>query len=323
MSNTVSKQQLGSLTTLMNKIVDYAGIFPPGNLPLKQAITNYRNYLEGNDVWMLRSFVLPIAKLSELEKYMDLFSTDKKLKLSLVVSKSDSAEDFDGVCQVDTNKAKKFLDEYVDKVSVESLEIPLPQVNITKNMIKNVSHLAERFNTQAFCEMSKPLSDDWIEQMKGAMERINEFNRKNPKSKIGYKLRTGGIKAHLFPSTEQVAYTLTESVERGIPIKFTAGLHHPVRMYRDEVDTKMHGFLNVFMGYIFQASYKWNVEEVKEILKDEDERNFQFSNRELKWKNFNVSINEIKMIRTSLLNSFGSCSFDDPREDLRDLNMMK
>ena len=120
-----------------------------------------------------------------------------------------------------------------------------------------------------------------------------------------------------------MANTLTESIERDIPIKFTAGLHHPVRMHRNEVKTKMHGFLNVFLGYIFQASYNLNVAEVEEILKEEDENNFVFSDKELKWKNYKVSIDEIETIRANQLSSFGSCSFDDPRGDLRDLNIMK
>lgn len=323
MSKAAAKQQLGSLDALMNQVIDFAGIFPPGNLPLGQAIKNYRKYLDGNDVWMLRSFVLPIAKLPELDKYMELFSIDKKLDLSLVVSKSESADEFNKTCEDNSIKLQDFLNKFPDKLTVQSLEIPLPPVEITENTLKDASRIANKFNAQAFCEMTKPLSDDWVKQMSAVMESIHEFNSENRGSKLGYKLRSGGIKAHLFPTTEQVANTLTESIERDIPIKFTAGLHHPVRMYRNEVKTKMHGFLNVFLGYIFQASYNLNVAEVEEILKEEDENNFVFSDKELKWKNYKVSIDEIETIRANQLSSFGSCSFDDPRGDLRDLNIMK
>jgi len=61
---------------------------------------------------------------------------------------------------------------------------------------------------------------------------------------FGYKLHTGGVKAEAFTSA-QIAKALVLPAEHQVPIKFTAGLHHPLRQWRDEVQTKMHGFLNV------------------------------------------------------------------------------
>ena len=62
---------------------------------------------------------------------------------------------------------------------------------------------------------------------------------------FGYKLRTGGVTADAFPTSAQIARALVTAATHQLPIKFTAGLHHPIRQFRDEVKTKMHGFLNV------------------------------------------------------------------------------
>jgi hypothetical protein len=322
-NNFTSSQQLNSLEALMSGTIDYAGIFPPGDLPLEEAINNYRKYLDDNDVWMLRSFVLPISKLKELEKHMKLFSEDKKIQLSLVVSKSKSTDEFKQICLQDLEKINSYLDKYKNIVHVSSLEIPLPPVDISIGVLESVSYLASSLNTKAFCEMTRPLSQDWIVNMKEVMKTIKEFNLNSPDHVIGYKLRSGGVKAELFPTAEQVAFVLSESINKGIPIKFTAGLHHPIRMYRNEVQTKMHGFLNIFIGYILQKHNGLDVKQIEEILCDVNGANFKLTDQEIKWKNYKADLKEIRNIRDNLLRSFGSCSFDEPREDLENLGIMK
>lgn len=316
-------QQLDSLQALMGEIVDYAGIFPPGNLPLEEAVKNYRKYLDDTDNWMLRSFVLPIAKLNEVEKYMDLFSNEKQINFSLVLSKTNTAEEFITVCKKDKEEATRFLNKYKDCTNVISLEVPLPPVEVTENILQAVSDVSNALKAKAFCEMTKPLSATWIDDMKKTLASLQRFNIENPNNELGYKLRMGGVRAELFPTTEQVAHALKESIDRKIEIKFTAGLHHPVRFYSDDVQTKMHGFLNLFCGYMFQYLFNLNLNELEAILQDENETNFVFSNNQIQWKEYKVSLEMIKHIRQKMLCSFGSCSFDEPREDLRKLNIMK
>ena len=80
---------------------------------------------------------------------------------------------------------------------------------------------------------------------------------------IGVKLRTGGIKAEMFPSPEQVAFVIAACRGRNLPLKFTAGLHHPVRMYRDEVETKMYGFLNIFLAGMLALFQNLDCKEIR------------------------------------------------------------
>ena len=65
----------------------------------------------------------------------------------------------------------------------------------------------------------------------------------------------------MFPSPEQVAFVMAACRDRNLPLKFTAGLHHPVRMYRDEVQTKMYGFLNIFVAGMLAHTQNLDQEE--------------------------------------------------------------
>ena len=55
-----------SLRALLHGIIDYAGLFPPANLPLDQAVRNYARYCTEPDSWMLGRFVCPVTELAEL-----------------------------------------------------------------------------------------------------------------------------------------------------------------------------------------------------------------------------------------------------------------
>jgi hypothetical protein len=62
------------------------------------------------------------------------------------------------------------------------------------------------------------------------------------------KIRCGGLRTELFPSTRTLARTLLSCVDGGVPIKATAGLHRPVR-HRDEATGFVHhGFLNILLA---------------------------------------------------------------------------
>ena len=58
------------------------------------------------------------------------------------------------------------------------------------------------------------------------------------------------------------------------------------------------------------------------ILEDEDPASFVFDEVGFAWKDLRVATSEVLQARQQIL-SFGSCSFDEPREDLRALRLLK
>jgi hypothetical protein len=62
------------------------------------------------------------------------------------------------------------------------------------------------------------------------------------------KLRTGGVRAELFPPAQELATALHACVARGVALKCTAGLHHAVRHTDHATGFEHHGFLNVLLA---------------------------------------------------------------------------
>ncbi|MEZ0088960.1 hypothetical protein [Streptacidiphilus sp. EB129] len=59
------------------------------------------------------------------------------------------------------------------------------------------------------------------------------------------KLRTGGLTAAAFPGTGELAGFVSGCVDRGLPFKCTAGLHHAVRHTDPATGFAHHGFTNI------------------------------------------------------------------------------
>jgi hypothetical protein len=55
-----------SLRALLENLIDYAGLFPPAALTMQDAVRNYARYREGEHAWILGSFVVPKARVSEV-----------------------------------------------------------------------------------------------------------------------------------------------------------------------------------------------------------------------------------------------------------------
>ena len=53
--------------SLLDGIIDYAGLFPPARLPMDEAFSRFVEHRSSDDGWMLARFVCPAARLDELE----------------------------------------------------------------------------------------------------------------------------------------------------------------------------------------------------------------------------------------------------------------
>ena len=50
-----------ALRALLERLIDYAGTFPPATLPCSAAVANYATYRTGPHAWMLRWLVVSAA----------------------------------------------------------------------------------------------------------------------------------------------------------------------------------------------------------------------------------------------------------------------
>ena len=138
----------------------------------------------------------------------------------------------------------------------------------------------------------------------------------------GFKLRTGGAETSAFPSAEQIAYCIRKCLDSKVPMKFTAGLHHPFRHFDTVAGVMMHGFINVFGAGIIAMRHDISDMGMREILEDQDPDNFIFTDEYFSWKDWQTGIEDILFARKDLVLSYGSCSFDEPVDDLKALNLL-
>jgi len=84
----------------------------------------------------------------------------------------------------------------------------------------------------------------------------------------------------------------------------------------------MHGFLNVFLAAAFlRQGVKPQL--INELLEDENLADFRFDDTGIWWRKENFVNNfQLQQLRIRTAKSFGSCSFEEPVEDLQKLGLL-
>lgn len=138
------------------------------------------------------------------------------------------------------------------------------------------------------------------------------------------KIRTGGVKPEAIPEPDTVAAFINGCAERKLAFKATAGLHHPIRSehpltYEHNAPrATMHGFINILMA----SAFAWSGERyIEAIIAEMDPSAFHFDNR-AHWKNHALSVEQIRDARLNFMHSIGTCSFEEPVNDLKQLRLV-
>jgi hypothetical protein len=332
-----------ALRALLSGIIDYAGLFPPASLPLEQAIRNYARYRTEPEAWMLGRFVCPVERLKELSPFVgELFGPEKPLELSILerkVAGLDSAE-ADVAYAADCDDINSFWERYRDSSRIEVTEKSISRFIASKGFPtaedaqkpKRRAPIRQFFSEIDVSSEARLRISQSVTAMRQSFELAREVNAHFgieiplDRQLFGFKLRCGGLTPGAFPPAEQIAFAIIQCRDANIPFKATAGLHHPVRQYRAEVKTKMHGFLNVFGGGVLAHANWLTVAQLQDIILDEDPKHFVFEDSFWQWtdgrQSYGATIEQIETARRQLMTSFGSCSFDEPMDDLRALGLL-
>jgi hypothetical protein len=302
-----------SLGALLVHSIDYAGMFPPCSLEIEPALQNQARYVRDPDAWMLNNFVLPVEKFDAAVGGISQFDQKHRLRISALGAKTGNADEFIGTLKIAAETIRSFSARHVDLVSIPQLEMPLSQ-DVDLESLTKIGSALKGLELQAFWETP-------VDSAEKTIVFLAEHNSQTCAPLFGYKLRTGGVTADAFPTSPQIARALVASAKQRVPIKFTAGLHHPIRQFRDEVKTKMHGFLNVFGAAVLATEHEWDEAQTSKMLEDENAASFSFDDDSFAWREWKIATNRIKA-RRELVVSFGSCSFDEPREDLSALDLL-
>jgi hypothetical protein len=243
-----------SLHALLAKSTDYAGMFPPCSLDLESALRNQAEYVRSPDAWMLGAFVLPVEQFDAARELLSQFDPLHPLRVAALGPKTGNADAFlEAVDKADT--AIRFLSGNVDLVSISHLEMSLPQA-VDLALLGDAKSIVG--DLPVFWEAPPDKAQQTI-------ALLAEHNSDADLATFGYKLRTGGVTPDAFPPSAQIADALVTPATHQLPIKFTAGLHHPIRQFRDEVRTKMYGFLNVLGAAVLAAEHRWDAQQYRTV----------------------------------------------------------
>lgn len=306
-------QSSHSSAAFFRALIDYAGLFPPAGLALEEAVKNYRGYLDHPKRWVLSRFIVTPAQLGRMTPDLaNLFSSQQKLDISLVC-KNPRAE---------IPAALDKIREFKGLLSLGSVEVPLAPSNDSAAQIAECEKTLQEIDAlegscSAFFEL--PFFEGWETALSSACDAITQAHTQSDRLR-GLKLRCGGTEPQLIPTPSRVALAITACAERKLPIKFTAGLHHPFQSGMQAQLTacsaqSMHGYFNVFFSTLAAFTRGLSCAAITELLTSPGSPSPQFSDAALEWHDIRLSTTEISALRRSKIISFGSCSFTEPIDD--------
>jgi hypothetical protein len=272
-----------SIRILLDSLIDYAGLFPPAGLTMPDAVRNYDEYRRSEHAWALGRYIVPASRLEELDDAAADEEQSGFLQLSVLAS-----DDIDADVRAIEGRHE-----------IESIEMKAA----TKKEIDRAA---------------KAIGGSWVTYVEVTDLTLLDTIRKRG---MRAKLRTGGVTPDAIPTPEHVAEFVRACVDRKLGFKATAGLHHPIRSQRaltyepDAPHWTMHGFINLLMATALPRF-------ALEILNEADPAAFDFGHGGAAWRGERVVVEKLAALRRDLLTSFGSCSFVEPIDELKELEWL-
>jgi len=294
----------------MSAVIDYAGLFPPAKLDMAPTVANYRRIREGRDRWMLARLIVPVARLAEFERSADGvlpvnrdLPHDDSWRISAITAPAEDpgfAADLDAIAAFNEAHAQRGA----GGAFIDAIELRVNDAGALESAL-------DAMPAELYPYFELPIDRD----VRGFVAALAEMD-------AGAKVRTGGTDAAAHPSPEALARFIDACRLARVPFKATAGLHHAVRQDVAAVGTKQFGFLNVLLGAALRWHDRVDAAGLLELLRDEDPGHFVLDDRGAAWCDRRLSVADLEQARERFLHSFGSCSFDEPLEELRSRRML-
>src|SRR6202521_5872241 len=304
-----SADAVDAAAVLLCNVIDYAGLLPPASLAMAPSVANYDTYSRSEWSWILGCFIVPVARLAEFEEAFAGLPAPTPgtgfthWRLSVLLG-SDPVADVACIREFNARLASSSSGR---RAVIESVEVKVASPEEISRLSGIIpSELAPYF------EFPLPGCAECIAVVAGCGRRA--------------KIRTGGETADKFPAPDNVVEFVRLCAAANVPFKATAGLHHPLRSVHrftyqpDSPSGLMHGFVNVFLAAAFlQAGMEPKI--AVQLLDEQSADAFHFDLDGVCWREHRLRRDEIASARRGFAVSFGSCSFTEPVDDLRSLNL--
>ena len=286
----------GPVATLLAGLIDYAGLFPPAALPMRDAVMRYAAHRRGAERAMVGRFVVPAARLAECAAEVDRLpfgapTPAEPWGLAVLATASDAA------------MLRTFSSTYGGCLVADVVEAKAEDV-------AGIEALAAAFGPGVTVYVELPLHPDPA-PLVTALARLG----------LRAKVRTGGLTPEAIPAPADLLRFLATCADAAVPFKATAGLHHPLRgehpLTADPAGPRatMHGFLNVFLTAAFLHAGV-DAARVAPLLEVRDAAAIVVAPTGIRWQDLALSTRELAAFRRTAGASFGSCSVEEPVHDL-------
>ncbi|RHW27614.1 hypothetical protein D0Z08_08010 [Nocardioides immobilis] len=267
-------------------IVDDAAIFPPGDLPLSEAVAAH---LVRREEWYA-DLVGPLVV-----KDVDVPKVDAPIAVSVVLTGGAGA----------VHGAAKICG--ASPTSLSALEIALADHDDLPGNARRVVAAVDAARAEGVLDDEVAIyvelphvaaTGSWL----AAADVVAE-------NELRLKFRTGGLTADAFPLAHALARWIDAALDRETPFKCTAGLHHAVR-HTSDTGFEHHGFLNVLVAtrLLFDGT---PVDQAVDVLEERDGGALVAQAAEL----------DLAGARR-WFTSYGSCSIVEPLADLVALGLL-
>jgi hypothetical protein len=271
-------------------LFDDAAVFPPGNVPLPQALIDHGHHRKAWYAPMVGPLVLPAARIREVT---DGPGGDDVFEVSLTAKAGDAGL----AASLGWAAAAKHLDLRAVELAEEARS--RAPASFVDAVAAAVNDLPEE--VVVYVETRSTEVMDAVLAVAGG-ERAWRI-----------KLRTGGVVADAFPTEDELAGLVTGCVARAVPFKCTAGLHHAVRHTAADTGFEHHGFLNVMLA-VYDAVQTRDQAAVAATLAQRD-------GRVLGGRLSQLGITGVAALRAPFV-SLGTCSVTEPIDDLIALGLV-
>ena len=306
---TSAKTDSPAVRAALTQLVDYAGLFPPAKLEMAAAHAEYNAARRGPFAWMLGRFIVPASRIAEmLAVPADGYPVDVSV---IVEGGSDPRAWLSGLQTAFEQLARLRAGEA--RVRISALEAVLPPLPTQRETYDaSIGQFAAALkqaglgDVPAFVEV--PRDARWRSELNLALYAL-------ARHRLGVKLRCGGVAPDAFPSAEEVAEFLALAIgEYKLPMKATAGLHHPLYHRDEQLGVMMHGFLNVLAAATF-ARQGASAAELQSIVEAQDAQRVRPGADGLPEE-------ALRAAREQSFIAYGSCSFSEPTQDLQALGIL-
>ena len=282
-----------TLPPWLTGLIDDAAIFQPGNLALDRAVGEHRGHRDSEYADLVGGFVVSDVRVPDLLDVLDEEDEDAELAINLVVTGGAGA---------------------IEPAVRWATRAPLLQLTAVEVALRDEEDLPH--NARRVCAALDALEEELadvtvyvepprVEGMpsQGWLSALDELAMRE----LPLKFRTGGVTPDVFPTPTELAASISAALDRELPFKCTAGLHHAVRQHDPATGVVHHGFLNVLAATRVCLDRGDTVAALEEtdpgaVLDgiDDDARE-----RTRRW-----------------FTSFGSCSILEPHDDLVELGLI-